>query len=203
MDSLDLITVTRSRTTLHPIALLNPVKPDLYTHNLITFLAAVQVLNMDFLPITWQPNLEDIGRGATAEIRQSLLSLQTSLAFKRIHPSKFSRRSEETAENGKVKAFHALLSEISILALAYHHANRNIVTLLGICWDVSQEGTAWPVLVFEKASHGNFLNFVTAEPNEANNWATKLKLVGGIAKALEWMHSYSTMSILGPYGSSR
>src|SRR5271169_1466246 len=57
--------------------LLNP------RYDLISFLATVQWREIDCLPITWQPALDSIGRGATAEIRQSLVNIQMSFAFKR------------------------------------------------------------------------------------------------------------------------
>ena len=53
------------------------------SYNFIDILAVAPRMNIDFLPITWQPALDGIGEGGTAEIRQSLIELQMSFAFKR------------------------------------------------------------------------------------------------------------------------
>ena len=45
----------------------------------LSFLGIAQMLRIDFLPITWQPALETVGHGGTAEIRQALVNLQMSL----------------------------------------------------------------------------------------------------------------------------
>ena len=105
MEPSDIIAVTRSGTTISTVALPRVSKANIYEHNFVAFLGATQALGIDFLPITWQSAMEDVGRGATAEIRQSLLSLQTSLAFKRIQPSPFSKRSEKAAEEADTKVF--------------------------------------------------------------------------------------------------
>ena len=49
----------------------------------LSILGIVQKLDIDFLPIIWQPALDAAGNGAIAEIRQSLINVQTSFAFKR------------------------------------------------------------------------------------------------------------------------
>jgi hypothetical protein len=192
MDTLDLITVTRYGTTINNVASLNASKANEYEHNLVTFLGAAQAHGINFVPITWQPNLDQAGRGATAEIRQSLLSLQTSLVFKRIQPSRFSKRSEEASKEGETKAFHALISEISVLGLAGQHPN--ISNLLGICWDVNEDRAAWPVLVFKKAPLGNMDEFMRLYFDNARSWVTKVKLIAGIARAVEYMHTLSKVT---------
>ncbi len=55
-------------------------------YDFVSLLALAQKLRIEFLPITWQPALQGIGLGATAEIRQSLMNLQMSFAFKRVIP---------------------------------------------------------------------------------------------------------------------
>jgi hypothetical protein len=66
----------------------------------LSFLGIAQSLKVDFLPITWQPALDTIGYGGTAKIRQTLVNIQMSFAFKRLI----------LTEN-----FQALVAEISVL----------------------------------------------------------------------------------------
>jgi len=192
MEASDIITMTRSGTTSTTVALPRVSKANIYEHNLVTFLGATQAFGIDFLPITWQSAKENVGRGATAEIRQSSLSLQTSLAFKRIQPSLFSKRSEKAAEEAKTRVFHAIISEASVLALTGQHPN--IASLFGICWDITKDGQAWPVLVFKKAPHGNMDDFIRLNAENARSWVTRVKLVTGIARAVEYMHACSKVT---------
>jgi hypothetical protein len=53
-------------------------------YDFLSFLSIAQNLEIDFLPITWQPALSCIGQGGTAKIRQALVNLQMSFAFKRL-----------------------------------------------------------------------------------------------------------------------
>lgn len=73
--------------------------------NLNCFLGAVQALELDFLPITYQPQSGLIGQGGTSKIRQSLLSSDHSLAFKAIDIGDVSRT--RTPEN--LNAMYSLL----------------------------------------------------------------------------------------------
>jgi len=102
-------------------------------YDLITFLIAAQRRQIDFLPITWQPALDGVGLGGTAEIRQSLLKLQDNFAFKRTKESK-------RVTHSKATMFRAFTSEVTVLGLSAVRSHPNIVTLLGICWDVSPDG---------------------------------------------------------------
>lgn len=65
-------------------------------YNLIAFLAIAQKLEIDFLPITWQPALSKVGAGGTAEIRQSLIHLQMSFAFKTIKDTEWIDKIDKT-----------------------------------------------------------------------------------------------------------
>ena len=48
-----------------------------------SFLAVVQALHIEILPITREPGREDIGRGAYAVLGQALMTMEYSFAFKR------------------------------------------------------------------------------------------------------------------------
>ena len=143
-------------------------------YDLITFLGVAQKLGIDFLPIIWQPALDRIGRGATAEIREASMSLRANFAFKRpifrysFDPDEFESRIAPS-----------LIAEMSILAQLSVRRHPNIVHLEGICWDVlpgdgkpisrdepikAGSGGIVPVFVFEKANHGDLSTFIKA-PN--------------------------------------
>ena len=51
-------------------------------YDLVTLLLVAEHFQVDFLPITWQSALDRVRLGGTAKIRQSLVRLQESLAFK-------------------------------------------------------------------------------------------------------------------------
>jgi hypothetical protein len=147
----------------------------------LSFLGIAQSLKIDFLPITWQPALDTIGHGGTAEIRQTLINIQTSFAFKRL----VSTRSGEEAKN-----FQALIAEISVLGQPSIREHPNIITLEGICWDIIPETEqVWPVLVFEKAPLGDLLVFMEQGAGNKLGLEDRLKLCIDIATAVADMHS--------------
>jgi hypothetical protein len=123
----------------------------------ISLLTVAQDLDIDLFYVKWQPALDRVGEGRTAEIKQALISLQTNFAFKRIKPATPSQLAE-------CRAFQAIYTEVSILGLRRIRNHPNILRLEGICWDVWEEndrGTSevWPVLVFEKAPYGDLDTF--------------------------------------------
>jgi hypothetical protein len=154
---------------------------------LISFLALVQQLEVDLLPITWQPFLDRVGEGGTAEIRQSLINLQMSLAFKRIKDSELAMLDESII-------FHRLMAEISVLGHASVRGHPNIVSLLGVCWQVIGNNVAWkawPVLVFEKTPFGNLKEFAQSEMGQKLHPHDKVQLCGDIAMAIRDMNASS------------
>jgi hypothetical protein len=157
-------------------------------YDFISFLAIAKQLKVDFLPITWQLALDCIGGGATAEIRQSLINLQTSFAFKRFT----SPRQAETLVD-ETDIFRALVAEILVLGHPSIRRHPNIVELVGICWDVIGEtGKVWPVLVFEKAMYGDLENFMRQDRETGLlHWEGRLKLCADVGRAVADMHSNS------------
>ena len=152
-------------------------------NDLVTFLAVVQRNRLDLLPFTWSPTLDTVGRGGTAEIRQSLIRLQQSFAFKRFWPP-MGMSSEDTF-------FRVLVSEISVLGHPLVKTHPNILALYGICWDVLPEGMVWPVLVFEKASMGNLKEFIRSDEGKSITFADKLKICADVSAGIRDMHSSS------------
>ena len=175
--------------------------------DLATFLGVAQRLDIDFLPITWQPALDCIGQGATAEIRQVSANLQFTFAFKR--PIYDPRLGFEDFER---RLLPCLIAEISTLGLKSIRNHPNINKLEGICWEVvpsegkilsretlcaSQNGGIVPVLVFEKAKYGDLRYFMTQEAGKSLSFAQKVAICTDIAKAVTEMHYHGR-----PYASS-
>ena len=166
--------------------------------DLITFLGVAQRLHIDFLPITWEPALDCIGQGATAEIRQVSANLEFSFAFKR---PVFDLRLG--LENFERRVLPSLIAEISTLGLKSIRKHPNINKLEGICWEVvssegecisretlcaSRNGGIVPVLVFEKAKYGDLHYFMTQEAGRELSFAQKIGICTDIAKAVAEMH---------------
>ena len=147
-------------------------------------LAIAQDREMDFLPIKWQPGPDRIGAGGTAEIRQSLINLEMSFAFKRL--KSFSKQSK-----GGLNPLAPLISEISVLGHPKIRDHRNVARLEGICWDISErEDEVWPVLIFEKSQDGDAQRFLTSAEGRNLGMEQRLALCYHITTALSTMHSY-------------
>jgi hypothetical protein len=140
-----------------------------------------QKLGVDFLPITWQPALDAIGEGGTSEIRQSLINLQMSLAFKRLvrRQTGFVTRALSVS----------LISEVSILAHPSMRNHPTMMPLFGLCWDISEHEKVLPVLVFEKSPYGDLVNFMNSDAANRISFEERLKLCATVALAIATMHS--------------
>ena len=175
-----------------------PQKP-LDRYDLITFLGAAQTLKIDFLPIIWQPALDYIGLGATAELREASMNSQTSFAFKR---PRFTIPFDIGLEN---RLLPCMIAEISVLSHPLIRGFPNIVRLEGICFEIISEGHVFtreelfdntrgavvPVLVFEKAKYGDLHNFMTCNKGKTLVLKERLQLCIDVARAVEEMHSNS------------
>jgi serine/threonine protein kinase len=161
--------------------------------NFIYFCGAVQALELDFLPISWQPQSGLIGRGGTSEIHQLLLSLETSLAFKAIDVGDISRtRTAEDLEN----IYSLLLTEVqhmgrkSILSSPYIHK------VEGVCWSLNKRtGVVDPVLVYEKTRHGDMYRFMTSGQGKSLDISGRIKMCRDVAIGLETLHACSRFFI--------
>jgi hypothetical protein len=117
--------------------------------------------------------------GFTAEIRQSLINLQMSFAFKRL---------KEPDGGGSLAP---LISEISVLGHPKVRSHPHIARLEAICWDISETDAeeVWPVLVFEKSQHGDLQRFLISDEGRDLGMDERLALCYHIATALFTMHS--------------
>ena len=172
--------------------------------DLTTFLSVAQQYDINFLPITWQPGLDQIGQGATAEIRENPMSLQTSFAFKR---PLF--RSSFDIDEFESRIIPSLIAEISILGSPTIRRHANIIHLEGICWEVlssggpdisrkepilQSESGVVPVLIFEKTKHGDLHRFMAHGAGGQLSFLERLRLCSKIAKAVAQMHSHRMFS---------
>ena len=153
--------------------------------SLIYFLATLQQFGVDILPITWQPALDELGFGASAHVNQSIINVQSSLAFKRI------------ASNTSYKA---LLLEVIISSTPKVRGHPNVNALEGVCWEVRAQSLgklfdAVPVLVYQKASFGNLRDLMRNKIGQRLSFALKLQICLDIAMALETLHSCCTIEI--------
>ena len=184
------------------------------SYGLITFLGVAQKLGIKFLPITWQPALDHIGRGATAEIREASMSLRARFAFKR---PIFQTSSDYWELESRI--LPALIAEMSVLADPSIRRHPNIIQLEGICWEIlSGDGEAVsrdkpieygkggivPVLVFEKADDGDLSRFMIHSVGKTLNFRDRLEICAAIATAVAAMHSYSKLlSVYYDYSSDQ
>ncbi|MCJ1251371.1 hypothetical protein MMC30_008604 [Trapelia coarctata] len=168
-------------------------------YDFITFLETCQNLEIDFLPITWQPALDALGVGGQSEVRQSFVSLAMSFAFNRVKP----KNGEEEREDKEEEIYRALVSQVSILRHPEIRNHSNILHLIGVCWDIRtpvqgndhhSEATeapwlkVWPVLVFEKTKHGDLNCFMRSDYGRNLGFTERLKLCIDIAGGIRGLH---------------
>ena len=155
-------------------------------YDFITFLAVVQRAQISILPITWQSALQPIGTGATSNINEALINLQTSFAFK-------CASDKQKQHVPEANILQALISEITVLGHPSIRERPNIVHLQGICWDVSSDDKVWPALVFEKTQFGDLYNFATLPIGRDLCISERLKLCVDVGTAIMDMHSNGTL----------
>jgi len=159
----------------------NRINDDLQ-NDLIEFLTIVQKCNVEFLPITWQPALSNLGIGGSGMICQSTFINEMPLAFKRFHDS-------ENADGD----FLPLMSEVLILSQPPIQTHPNIVDLEGVCWEIKpRTKKAVPVLVFEKAAW-DLQQFMSVQEGRNMLIEDRLKICADIGSAIMALHSYSLL----------
>lgn len=152
-------------------------------YDFLDFLGIAQSLDIDFLPITWQPALDKVGEGGTAVIRQTLINIRMTFIFKHL---KRPRSAMERTRN-----LRALIAEISILGHPIIRSHPNIASIEGICWDVvlGDGEEVWPVLVFEKTQHGDLNRFMTSGPGKELDTKNRLDMLFDVALAVRDLHT--------------
>ena len=148
-------------------------------YDFLDFLGVAQSMRIDFLPILWQPAL--IGKGGTAEIRQGIVYIEKTFAFKQM------KKAQSPMEDAQCLC--ALIAEVSILSRYEISRHKNIVNIEGICWDVEPGGEkVWPVLVFEKAPYGDLNKFMTFGVGGELDIEKRLGVLIDVALAIRDMH---------------
>lgn len=185
---------------------------DFDDNDFIAILETCQNLEIDFLPITWQPALENLGVGGQTEVHQSLVTAALSFAFGRIKLSDSTREAERAA-------YQALRSQLLVQGHPIIRSHPNVISLIGVCWDIQPrvdhgsggrgatgnleihdkefevsenapacKWTIWPVLVYEKTRHGDLSCFIESPAAQDLDIKQKLKLCEGIAAGIRDMH---------------
>lgn len=151
--------------------------------DLVEFLAITQQYMVDLLPITWQEGLESLGQGGSADVHQSLVSLNTSFAFKRFLPRTSSYRDD---------VLQYILSEIKVLRDERILSHPNIVNLVGVCWEVQDDPACIrPVLVFPKAHHGDVQAYLVDGEGKNVSFSSRLELCIDVVSAIATLHHCS------------
>lgn len=173
--------------------------------DLITFLAAAQKYNVEFVPVVWEKGLGLLGEGGTADINQLMLhthspvddsteydplknteSKETSFAFKRT-----SQYHPDSGVTEGPSLYEILTMELIVLRQQAIRDHPNIVDLEGICWEVTTDNYIYPVLLFEKGNWGDVSSFASGLRGGQCTFNAKLGFCINIAKALQVMHGLS------------
>ena len=150
-----------------------------HQENLLYFLAVLQHLKLDILPLTWQPGLNELGYSLSGNVNQSMMTAQSGLAFKRIDA---------------FDMYQSLASELMVACSPAIRAHPNINEPDGICWELKQNeadtlATAIPVLVHPKAPFGNLGQFMKTPAGIALSLSSKFTICQDIAGAVQALHS--------------
>lgn len=149
-------------------------------YSLLSLLATAQDKEIDFLPITWDEATSD--RGGQASISQSFFNERLSYVFKRLHRN-FKYPADE------IIALRAVISEIIVLGHPEIRGHPNMVRLVGVCFEIdAQTRIPWPVLVLQKAEHGDLKKFMNSPRGEGLSLRERLDLCIDVAAAITLMH---------------
>ena len=147
-------------------------------YDLAIFVSVIQKLEIEFLPVTWNA-LEAFSRGGTADIHQSVVDIETTFAFKRAF--RLFKQKKEAA------AYRALITEVLALGNPTIWDHPNVIDIEGICFEIDA-GDVRPVLVFEKAQHGDLQQFVGTTAWNDGSLDMRLSLCVDIACAIMVLH---------------
>jgi len=112
--------------------------------DLLNFIALSASLGVSLLPITWQFAHGRVGMGASGDVRQALVDVDTGLAFKIV-------KDVDKASQRAGTILRVFANEIAVMSRPHVQAHPHIADLLGVCWDIPPTGRIWPGLVFEKS----------------------------------------------------
>lgn len=151
---------------------------DCFHRDLISFMSIATVHKVDFLPLTWDDSCAGLGKGATGDVKQSTVNLQTSFAFKLFK------------SNDKDSMFRELISEVVLLSQKSIRIHPNIIDLEGIIFHIDHDTEElWPALVFKKAPFGSLDKFMGSDAGTSISIPKRLKLCSEIGAAIMTMHA--------------
>jgi len=156
--------------------------------DIVDFLAVVQYMGLDLLPIKWQSHQAPAGQRGTSRINVALINAQTSFAFKCV--SERQRQMVQNQEISTTDIFRTLINEILVLAHHRFQGYPNLASLQGICWDIRSDDEVWPVLVLEKSELGDLYGFLTSTAGRKLGPLERLRLCSEIGCAIADMHSF-------------
>lgn len=145
-------------------------------HNLIGFLELAQRLRVDLVPVTWETPRGLLGRGGQAQVNQSLISVQTSFAFKRYNSAYRSN------------VFREAIHEMAILSHPLLQTHPGILALKGVSLDVVADDDVRPVLILEKSNHGDLRHFMTRHGQTILSLEDRRKICIDIGNTIQDMH---------------
>jgi hypothetical protein len=163
--------------------------------NFIRFLQMAISANVGFLPLTWDPAFEALGRGATGEVNQSRLNSKTWIAFKRFktdgaHPGLL----EDEFRNIQ---YNAMISELNVLGHPNIRNHPNIISLIGACFEINPvSNEVLPVLALAKAHHADLTMSLYEIPRLIGipkDVFPPLPICGEVAKGIKMLHQCGTI----------
>ncbi|KAI0858827.1 hypothetical protein F4860DRAFT_287009 [Xylaria cubensis] len=166
--------------------------------DLLSFITICQHHKIDIWPLYWDIKLDMLGKGATGDVRQAIIDLESQFAFKRFISHRATRPNNGelpklSTYNSNEKLFTSLVSEVVILNQPEIRRHEHIVNIAGIAFDV--EGSSpdsleiWPLLIMSKAQHGNLMNFLASERGRMLDFLIRLEFCAQIGSAISTMHS--------------
>lgn len=163
-------------------------------YDLIAFLATCQKLRVDFVPLRWLVALGTIGTGGEARVNQSLMNRSTDLAFRRVKLDAHSREEQ-------IHMYRSLIFQLDILCGVGTKVHPNIIDMIAVSWEISPgipaqcqgsstpgDSQILPVLIFERARHGNLYRFMTEGAGKSFGSVAKIKLCLDIISGIENLH---------------
>ena len=147
--------------------------------DLISLLTTIQNCGAELLTTKWQPALESLGEGGTAEVSQSLVNWGLGFAYKR----------NNDEHSGSYKH---MIPEISALESLQVRVHPKVVDLEGVCWEIRNR-VALPVLVFPKAELGDLRSFMQSSQGSCLEFDARLHLCVDIAKGVSVLHDSGRM----------
>ncbi|KAL7926017.1 hypothetical protein ACQKWADRAFT_171945 [Trichoderma austrokoningii] len=177
--------------------------PEDFHPDFLSFITIAQVHKVNVSPLAWTPELNELGKGATGEVRQVMVDSKSQFAFKRFaslrtgtgqhHRDTLPEFVTSLDFRDNTKLFTALISELVILSQSEVKDHRHIVDIQGIAFDVEigdqDVPEIWPVLVMDKAQHGSLMGYVNSGNSATIDFAGRLRLCAQIGSAISTMHA--------------